>query len=108
MEVEELAGGPRRRWSPLIDLSTDEEVVRYFHFPLSSQDPEKMKAPEWTIAHIAPQTGKIAVVTGANSGIGWHTALELARAGGEVILAARTEATRCSERQIFGWPVSAA
>jgi NAD(P)-dependent dehydrogenase (short-subunit alcohol dehydrogenase family) len=32
------------------------------------------------------------VVTGANSGIGWHTALELARAGGEVILAARTEA----------------
>lgn len=32
------------------------------------------------------------MVTGANSGIGWHTALELARAGGEVILAARTEA----------------
>jgi NAD(P)-dependent dehydrogenase (short-subunit alcohol dehydrogenase family) len=31
-------------------------------------------------------------VTGANSGIGWHTALELARAGSEVVLAARTEA----------------
>ena len=32
------------------------------------------------------------MVTGANSGIGWHTALELARAGSEVILATRTEA----------------
>src|SRR3984957_18851181 len=35
--------------------------------------------------------GRLAVVTGANSGIGWHTALELARAGSEVILASRTE-----------------
>ena len=51
-----------------------------------------MKTAKWTIADIPPQTGKIAVVTGANSGIGWHTALALARVGGEVILAARTEA----------------
>src|SRR6202035_452007 len=35
--------------------------------------------------------GRLAVVTGANSGIGWDTALELARAGSEVILASRTE-----------------
>jgi NAD(P)-dependent dehydrogenase (short-subunit alcohol dehydrogenase family) len=42
---------------------------------------------KWTIADIPSQEGKLAVVTGANSGIGWHTALELARAGGEVILA---------------------
>lgn len=46
----------------------------------------------WTIADIPPQNGKLAVVTGANSGIGWHTALELARAGAEVILTARSEA----------------
>ncbi len=46
----------------------------------------------WTIADIPPQIGKLALVTGANSGIGWHTALELARAGSEVILTARTEA----------------
>ena len=45
----------------------------------------------WTIANIPPQTGKLAVVTGANSGIGWHTALELARAGCEVILTARSD-----------------
>ncbi len=47
---------------------------------------------KWTVADIPSQAGKLAVVTGANSGIGWHTALELARAGGEVILATRTEA----------------
>lgn len=47
---------------------------------------------KWTTRDIPPQSGKLAVVTGANSGIGWHAALELARAGGEVILTARTEA----------------
>jgi NAD(P)-dependent dehydrogenase (short-subunit alcohol dehydrogenase family) len=46
---------------------------------------------QWTIADIPSQQGKLAVVTGANSGIGWHTAFELARAGSEVILTARTE-----------------
>lgn len=47
-------------------------------------------ARNWSVAEIPPQYGKLAVVTGANSGIGWHTARELARAGCEVILAART------------------
>jgi NAD(P)-dependent dehydrogenase (short-subunit alcohol dehydrogenase family) len=47
---------------------------------------------KWTVAEIPSQAGRLAVVTGANSGIGWHTALELARAGGEVVLAARSEA----------------
>jgi NAD(P)-dependent dehydrogenase (short-subunit alcohol dehydrogenase family) len=36
--------------------------------------------------------GTTAVVTGANSGIGWHTALELARHGATVTLAVRTPA----------------
>src|SRR5258708_9063579 len=45
-----------------------------------------------TPADIPSLHGRLAVVTGANSGIGWHTALELARAGSEVILASRTEA----------------
>src|SRR5580704_11530217 len=47
---------------------------------------------KWTVADIPSQRGKLAVVTGANSGIGWNTALELARAGAEVILTARTKA----------------
>src|SRR5260370_12561241 len=47
---------------------------------------------KWTPADIPSLQGRLAVVTGANSGIGWHTGLELARAGSEVILASRTEA----------------
>jgi NAD(P)-dependent dehydrogenase (short-subunit alcohol dehydrogenase family) len=46
----------------------------------------------WTVADIPRQTGKLAIVTGANSGIGYETALELGRAGAEVILAGRSEA----------------
>ncbi|TAL00201.1 MAG: SDR family NAD(P)-dependent oxidoreductase, partial [Rhodospirillaceae bacterium] len=46
----------------------------------------------WSTADIPSQAGRRAVVTGANSGIGWHTALELARAGAEVIIPARTQA----------------
>ncbi len=46
----------------------------------------------WTVADIPPQNGKFAIVTGANSGIGYDTALELARAGAEVIIATRNAA----------------
>lgn len=44
----------------------------------------------WTTKAIPPQHGKRALVTGANSGIGFHTAKELARAGALVLLACRT------------------
>ena len=47
-----------------------------------------MTAP-WTSEHIPDQSGRTAVVTGANSGIGLNTALELARAGATVLLACR-------------------
>ena len=45
----------------------------------------------WTAADIPSQAGKTAVVTGANSGIGFHIALELARAGARVVVAVRDE-----------------
>jgi NAD(P)-dependent dehydrogenase (short-subunit alcohol dehydrogenase family) len=45
--------------------------------------------PQWTPADISPQGGRFAIVTGANSGIGYDTALELVRAGADVIIATR-------------------
>ncbi len=45
----------------------------------------------WTSRDIPSQTGKLAIVTGANSGIGYETALELARAGAAVVVASRSE-----------------
>jgi NAD(P)-dependent dehydrogenase (short-subunit alcohol dehydrogenase family) len=46
-------------------------------------------AGRWTASDIPDQRGRIAVVTGANSGLGLATARELARAGAEVVMACR-------------------
>ena len=48
-----------------------------------------MAAAKWTAAQIPAQTGKTALVTGANSGIGYQAALELARHGAHVLLGVR-------------------
>lgn len=44
----------------------------------------------WTTSDISSQSSRRALITGANSGIGFHAALELARRGAEIILPART------------------
>jgi NAD(P)-dependent dehydrogenase (short-subunit alcohol dehydrogenase family) len=49
-----------------------------------------MAAYQWSTSDIPSLTGTSAVVTGANSGIGWHTAAELARHGADVTLAVRS------------------
>jgi NAD(P)-dependent dehydrogenase (short-subunit alcohol dehydrogenase family) len=43
----------------------------------------------WTAADIPDQSGRVAVVTGANSGLGLSVARELARRGASVVMAAR-------------------
>lgn len=48
--------------------------------------------PLWTTADIPDQTGRLAVVTGANSGLGFEIASALAAAGAQTILACRNEA----------------
>jgi NAD(P)-dependent dehydrogenase (short-subunit alcohol dehydrogenase family) len=45
----------------------------------------------WTAADIPDQSGVIAVVTGANGGLGLEVARELARKGGHVVMAARDQ-----------------
>ena len=49
-------------------------------------------AAKWTAQDIPDQSGRLAVVTGANSGLGLATATALARAGATVVLAVRDEA----------------
>lgn len=48
-----------------------------------------MTQAKWTAAAMPPQTGKTVLITGANSGIGFQAARELARHGAQVLLGVR-------------------
>lgn len=45
---------------------------------------------KWTANHIPDLTGKIIIITGANSGLGYESSLALARKGATVIMACRS------------------
>ena len=47
---------------------------------------------KWTTDNIPDQSGRIAIITGSNSGIGFEAAKALAEKGAEVILAVRSQA----------------
>jgi NAD(P)-dependent dehydrogenase (short-subunit alcohol dehydrogenase family) len=46
---------------------------------------------KWSAANIPSQAGKLAIVTGATSGLGFETAIGLAQAGADIIVASRDE-----------------
>ena len=50
-----------------------------------------MTRKRWTTADIEDQTGRVAIVTGANSGIGFEAAKALALAGATVVVASRSK-----------------
>ena len=70
-------------------------------------------ASNWTAEKLPDQAGKIAIVTGANRGIGYATARALARKEATVILACRNLdkgeaavwqiAQKCSEAKVKLW-----
>ena len=55
---------------------------------------------KWTAEEIPDQSGRVAVVTGANSGLGLVTARELARAGATVVIAAREGKADAAAKEI--------
>jgi NAD(P)-dependent dehydrogenase (short-subunit alcohol dehydrogenase family) len=60
-------------------------------------------AGKWTAADIPSQAGKLALVTGANSGVGFHAARHLALAGAAVILAGRDpQKVEAARQRILG------
>jgi NAD(P)-dependent dehydrogenase (short-subunit alcohol dehydrogenase family) len=65
-------------------------------------------ATGWTAADMPDQHGRIALVTGANSGIGYHQALELARKGAHVLLACRDAGRGQDARAAIAGEVAAA
>ena len=58
---------------------------------MSGSASTKAIGKDWTVADIPSQAGRRALITGANSGIGYYAALELARKGAHVLLGCRNQ-----------------
>ena len=56
-----------------------------------SQSTEPLSNKKWKNVYIEDQTGKIFIVTGANSGLGLYATIGLAEKGATVIMAVRNK-----------------
>src|SRR5581483_9918382 len=86
-------GSSRRTSLDVLDLN----VAHALGIPLRhSADQEKRSGTmsamaRWTANDIPDQTGRVAIVTGANGGLGYITSRELARHGARVVVCARDD-----------------
>jgi NAD(P)-dependent dehydrogenase (short-subunit alcohol dehydrogenase family) len=51
---------------------------------------ENKSGDKWTVENIPDLSGKVTVVTGANSGLGFESSKEFARKGANVVMACRS------------------
>ncbi|MDT5264049.1 MAG: hypothetical protein QOI90_675 [Mycobacterium sp.] len=58
-----------------------------------AREAQRSNAP-WTAADILDQTDRVAVITGANTGVGFETATALARHGAQVVLSVPPQSVR--------------
>jgi NAD(P)-dependent dehydrogenase (short-subunit alcohol dehydrogenase family) len=74
------------------DHSVKDEASTARHHPAGRrrQEPDEgVSTMAWTVNDMPDQTGRIAVITGANSGLGLEASRELARKGATVVMAVR-------------------
>jgi NAD(P)-dependent dehydrogenase (short-subunit alcohol dehydrogenase family) len=67
----------------ILFLNHNEQLLTHINY----KECHAMK--EWSVADMPSLSGKLAVVTGATGGLGYETALALARAGAEVLVTGR-------------------
>ena len=64
--------------------------------------PHTVSPQRWTVANMPDLTGRTALVTGANSGLGFYTAQALARSGAAVTMAVRDVAKGNQAKELMG------
>lgn len=77
--------------------SQSEILIAISHWLIAIFQGHKMTdSNHWAIEDMPAQSGRIAIVTGTNSGIGYETARALVHRGGQVIMACRNVRSRAA------------